>query len=227
VRDIIAIVRKLVRDALVSHRRDVITIERFDLWFRPHRPEIPIYVAALFPTMLETAAELADGALIRRGHWTLVHVDKTKVRWQPPAEHTDHSLMKAAVALSPMSMILRRAVLLLAVPPLLGAGCATIQRYNASETERLLTAAGFQMRGANTSESEQELRSMPPHRIVSGTKNGGVVYTYADPDNCRCVYVGGDKEYSEYGRLISVEREYARRLSGGSSPSGGSGGGAP
>lgn len=67
---------------------------------------------------------------------------------------------------------------------------------------------------------------MPPHRIVSGTKDGNAVYTYADPDHCRCVYVGGDKEYSEYGRLITAEREYARRLSG-SSPSGGAGGGAP
>ena len=129
--------------------------------------------------------------------------------------------MKAA------AKILRRAVMLLAVPALLGAGCATIQRYNASETERLLTAAGFQMRRADTPERQADLRSLPPHRVVSRTTDGNIEYIYADPDNCRCVYVGGDKEYSEYGRLISVEREYARRLSGGSSPSGGAGGGAP
>jgi len=42
----------------------VITIERFDLWFRPLRPQIPIYVAALFPTMLEIAGELAEGVLL-------------------------------------------------------------------------------------------------------------------------------------------------------------------
>jgi hypothetical protein len=121
---------------------------------------------------------------------------------------------------------LNRAALLLSVPLLLGAGCATIQRYDARETERLLAAAGFQIRVADTSERQQELRSMPPRRIVSGTKDGNVVYTYADPDGCQCVYVGGAKEYSEYGRLVSAEKEYARRL-GGSSPSGGAGGGAP
>ena len=63
-RDTIAIVRALLRTGVVSHRGDVVTIERFDLWFPPHRPEIPIYVAALFPRMLELAGELADGALL-------------------------------------------------------------------------------------------------------------------------------------------------------------------
>jgi probable F420-dependent oxidoreductase len=63
-RDTVAIVRALVRDGVVSHRGDTITIERFDLWFRPLRPQIPIYVAALFPTMLEIAGELADGVLL-------------------------------------------------------------------------------------------------------------------------------------------------------------------
>jgi probable F420-dependent oxidoreductase len=63
-RDTIAIVRALMREGVVSHRGDTITIERFDLWFRPLRPQIPIYVAALFPTMLEIAGELADGVLL-------------------------------------------------------------------------------------------------------------------------------------------------------------------
>jgi alkanesulfonate monooxygenase SsuD/methylene tetrahydromethanopterin reductase-like flavin-dependent oxidoreductase (luciferase family) len=63
-RDTIAIVRGLVRDGVVSHRGEVVTIERFDLWFPPHRPDIPIYVAALFPRMLEIAGELAQGVLL-------------------------------------------------------------------------------------------------------------------------------------------------------------------
>ncbi len=63
-RDTIAIVRGLVRDGVVSHRGEAVTIERFDLWFPPHRPDIPIYVAALFPRMLEIAGELAHGVLL-------------------------------------------------------------------------------------------------------------------------------------------------------------------
>jgi hypothetical protein len=77
--------------------------------------------------------------------------------------------------------------LLLAVPALLGAGCATIQRLEATETGRMLAAAGFHMVPADTPERQKDLRSRPPHRIVSRTKDGNVQYTYADPDNCHCV----------------------------------------
>ena len=64
VRDTVDIVRALLRDGVVSHRGRVISLERFDLWFRPLRTEIPIYLAALFPTMLEVAGELAQGVIL-------------------------------------------------------------------------------------------------------------------------------------------------------------------
>jgi alkanesulfonate monooxygenase SsuD/methylene tetrahydromethanopterin reductase-like flavin-dependent oxidoreductase (luciferase family) len=63
-RDTIAIVRALVREGVVSHRGETVTIERFDLWFPPRRPHIPIYMAALFPRMLEIAGELSQGVLL-------------------------------------------------------------------------------------------------------------------------------------------------------------------
>jgi alkanesulfonate monooxygenase SsuD/methylene tetrahydromethanopterin reductase-like flavin-dependent oxidoreductase (luciferase family) len=63
-RDTIAIVRALVSEGAVSHRGETVTIERFDLWFSPQRPHIPIYVAALFPRMLEIAGELSQGVLL-------------------------------------------------------------------------------------------------------------------------------------------------------------------
>ena len=117
--------------------------------------------------------------------------------------------------------------MLLVVPVLFGAGCATIQRHEIADQERLLTTAGFQIRPADAPELQPDLGSMPRHRIVTRTKDGRVVYMYADPDDCRCVYVGGDKEYAEYGRLTRMERELDRRRLSGSSPSGGTVGGAP
>jgi alkanesulfonate monooxygenase SsuD/methylene tetrahydromethanopterin reductase-like flavin-dependent oxidoreductase (luciferase family) len=63
-RETIAVVRGLLRDGAVSHAGTIVRIERFDLWFPPLRPEIPIYLAALFPTMLEVAGELAQGVLL-------------------------------------------------------------------------------------------------------------------------------------------------------------------
>jgi len=80
-------------------------------------------------------------------------------------------------------------------------GCATIRSSEARSTEQLLAAAGFVMRPADTAERQQRLASLPPYRLESRTKDGKVVYTYADPDGCKCLYVGGSKEYSEYQRL--------------------------
>ena len=102
--------------------------------------------------------------------------------------------------------------MLLAIPILLGARCAAIQRFEVRDTERMLAAAGF-MRLADTPELQEDLRSIPPYRIVSRTKDRNVVYMYADPDNCHCVYVGGNKEYSEYERR-RVEREITQRTAG-------------
>ena len=87
-------------------------------------------------------------------------------------------------------------------------GCAAIQRSEARSTEQLLAAAGFVMRPADTAERQQRLAALPPYRLESRTKDGKVVYTYADPGACQCLYVGGSKEYSEYQRL-RVQRQIA------------------
>jgi probable F420-dependent oxidoreductase len=63
-RETVDVVRALLRDGTVSHAGKVITVERFDLWFRPLRAAVPIYIAALFPRLLETAGEVADGVLL-------------------------------------------------------------------------------------------------------------------------------------------------------------------
>jgi len=64
-RDTVAIVRTLLRDGVVAnHTGEVVDVERFELWFAPLRTRMPIYLAALFPKMLQIAGELADGILL-------------------------------------------------------------------------------------------------------------------------------------------------------------------
>ena len=63
-RDSVAIIRTLLRDGVVSYKGETISIERFDLWFSPIRKEIPIYVSAVFPQMLEVCGELAQGTIM-------------------------------------------------------------------------------------------------------------------------------------------------------------------
>jgi probable F420-dependent oxidoreductase len=64
VRETVEVVRALLRDGRVSHRGALLTIERFELWFTPRRRAIPIYLAALFPPMLEVCGEMAEGVIL-------------------------------------------------------------------------------------------------------------------------------------------------------------------
>jgi probable F420-dependent oxidoreductase len=64
VRESVEIIRTLLREGVVSYRGETIAIERFDLWFTPIRKEIPIYLAALFPKMLQVCGEIAQGTIL-------------------------------------------------------------------------------------------------------------------------------------------------------------------
>jgi alkanesulfonate monooxygenase SsuD/methylene tetrahydromethanopterin reductase-like flavin-dependent oxidoreductase (luciferase family) len=59
-----AIIRTRLREGVVSYQGTIATINRFALWFTPIRSEIPIYLAAVFPKMLEVCGELAQGAIL-------------------------------------------------------------------------------------------------------------------------------------------------------------------
>jgi probable F420-dependent oxidoreductase len=136
-RDTIAIVRGLLRDGVVSRRGETVTIERFDLWFRPLRPQLPIYVAALFPTLLEIAGELADGVLLT---WPTPHTIARAV------EHVAIGARRAGRAatavdvasLIPCAVAKTAADARDALRPAIGLYAGFFPRYN-----RLLAEAGF------------------------------------------------------------------------------------
>lgn len=90
-------------------------------------------------------------------------------------------------------------------------GCATIERDRAKDKEHLLAAAGFHAKPADSPEKLGSLGSLPPHKLVSQKKDDQFVYVYADPDYCRCMWIGGPSEYSAYQRIIA-ERENAEMI---------------
>jgi hypothetical protein len=104
--------------------------------------------------------------------------------------------------------IRKKAMLLALIIALPLAGCAAIQRSEARDTEHVLAAAGFQAKPAETPERLARLKTMPPRKLVARSKDGNFVYTYADPDYCHCLYVGGPKVYAAYQRL-AAEKEIA------------------
>ena len=63
-KDSMEIIRTLLRERTVSYSGDTVDIKGFDLWFHPSRKEIPIYLAAVFPPMLQVCCELAQGIIL-------------------------------------------------------------------------------------------------------------------------------------------------------------------
>lgn len=66
VRESVDIIRTLLRDDVVSYQGETVSIDRFDLWFNPSRREIPIYLAAVFPKMMQVCGEIAQGVILTR-----------------------------------------------------------------------------------------------------------------------------------------------------------------
>jgi len=88
------------------------------------------------------------------------------------------------------------------------AACAT-QQSMTDNMEHMLAAAGFLEKPANTPARQAHLASLQPYRILSQRVTAGgkdsVGYVYADPQFCRCVFVGGPEAYSRFQQLAFQE----------------------
>jgi hypothetical protein len=76
-------------------------------------------------------------------------------------------------------------------------GCASM---DASNTESLLSAAGFRTRTPSTPKQQALYSQMTPYKLERRQKKGKVLYTYADKQK-GIVYVGGEAEYQQYKQL--------------------------
>lgn len=82
------------------------------------------------------------------------------------------------------------------------AGCAAIRNARAIETERLLAAAGFQMKLADTPEKLAQLQTLTQRKLVPHQRDGKTYYVYADADACKCIYAGDEQAYQRYQNLL-------------------------
>jgi hypothetical protein len=66
-----------------------------------------------------------------------------------------------------------------------------------------LEDVGFVMRPANTLAQIERLRLLPPRTFIARSKNGRRYFLYADPDYCKCVFVGDELAIKNYQDLVS------------------------
>jgi len=69
--------------------------------------------------------------------------------------------------------------------------------------DMLLENSGFVIRPALTPRQLDRLRLLPPGQFIARTKNGLRYFLYADPDLCKCVFVGNALAMANYQSLMS------------------------
>ena len=146
-RETVGIVRALLRDGAVSHAGETVRIENFDLWFTPHRRELPIYLAGLFPKMVQTCGELADGIILTRS--TLKTAAEIRANLAEGAARAGRDASRIAVtSLLPTTVADSRAEALDRMRPGLAFYAGFFPRYN-----RLIAAHGFAEEAAAVAEA--------------------------------------------------------------------------
>ena len=99
---------------------------------------------------------------------------------------------------NPVARHQRNALALLVVAALI-ASCAMIRREDTLQTERTLAAAGFQMKFTDTPAQKAALDRISPERsLVPQQYEGETRFVYADPEYCKCMYVGTQAAYQRY-----------------------------
>ncbi len=147
VRESVEIIRKLLREGQVSFEGETVRIEGFDLWFKPRRPDIPIYVAAVFPKMTAVCGEIADGVILTRS--TLRTGAEVRTLLAEGAQRSGRDPARIAVAsLLPLALADSRAAALDTMRPGLAFYAGFFPRYN-----KLIAAHGFAAEAALIAEA--------------------------------------------------------------------------
>ncbi len=84
----------------------------------------------------------------------------------------------------------------------LAVGCSST-----ANREDMLSAAGFKMVPADTSQREAHLKSLPADKITPVQREGTVYYTFPDPKK-NVLYVGQEQQYQQY-RNLRLQKQMA------------------
>jgi hypothetical protein len=96
--------------------------------------------------------------------------------------------------------IMTSAALLPLAVPAQAKSAASIKR-----TEDNLAAAGFVVKPANTPERAAMLLRLPANKFVQRIDGDTVIYVYADPKACGCLYVGTQEAYGQYQKAMQAK----------------------
>ena len=85
------------------------------------------------------------------------------------------------------------------------AGCQSTSQA-VQQKEDQLSAAGFVPQPANTPQRIAAMKKLPPNKFVQQAQNAQIVYVYADPVVCQCVYFGNQAAYAQFRQMVFAQK---------------------
>ena len=77
-----------------------------------------------------------------------------------------------------------------------------------SNTEYLLSQAGFRKVPGDTPQKAEHIQTVAAHKLIRRKSGDGKpYYVYADPNYCQCMYVGSESQYATYKTLVQQQDE--------------------
>ena len=68
--------------------------------------------------------------------------------------------------------------------------------------------AALEVQPADTPEKLAHLQTLTPRKAVRDVRDGQPQYVYADPETCKCLYVGDEQRYQKFQEL-SLQKKIA------------------
>ena len=199
VRESVAAIRELLRAGRVEFHGETVRIDNFDLWFAPRRPEIPIYVSAVFPKMTALCGEIADGVLLTRS--TLGTAARIREQVAEGARRANREPGRIVIAsLLPTMVGESRAAALAALRPGLAFYAGFFPRYN-----RMMAEHGFAEEAAAVAEAWSRGDRVAAEHAVSDALIDATSIA-GTPEQCRARI----EEYRRCGLDLPILSPFAR-----------------
>jgi len=199
VRETVAVVRELLAAKAVSYEGETTRIGKFDLWFTPRRPALPIWLSAVFPKMTALCGEIADGVMLTRS--TLQTAARVRGLLAEGAHRAGRDPAGIVVSsLLPTIVADSREAALAALRPGLAFYAGFFPRYN-----RMMAEHGFATEAAAIAEAWARDDRAAAERAVSDALIDATSIA-GTPEQCRTHI----EEYRAAGLDLPILSTYAR-----------------
>jgi hypothetical protein len=90
---------------------------------------------------------------------------------------------------------------------LIFSGCTITPKATPEQMEKILVAAGFKFKEADTPQKMERLKALPQEKMLHHQVDGKSYYVYADSSDCKCLWKGDHAAFIRYRELAREWKE--------------------